>query len=132
MRKEHNYIIHLDVSELTGVTFENYELSETVRTSWHKVPISHDVETKEPSRRRSTSSMYTNHYIIRKYPEENRVYRPSLRCSSFFRKRRHCTRTKACLEPHYFQHRLSTHLFQTVDNKSVIFHNGFDLSSQRT
>jgi hypothetical protein len=126
-------IIYLDVCELTGVTFvrirsivKGYALRDT------KSPSAMTLKQRNHLAGVAQALCAPNRYIIRKYSEENRIYRPSLHCSSFFRQRRHCARTSACSEPRCYLHRASTYLLQTVDNKSVVFHNWFDLCSQRT
>ena len=107
------------------------------RTSWHNVPISQDVETNEPSRRRSTSSENTRRLHYPKSYRAGNVFTDGLPIVPVSTSKDVVIFVLA--QPTHKSHlknplkepTLTTHLLQTVDDKPVSFHNGSNLRRQR-
>ena len=90
-------ITYLDVSELTGITFVRI-MSEVKQYALRGTKSPSTTTLRQRSRLADVAQVLCEHnrYIIQKRFKENHIYLLSLRYSSFFRQRRHCTHTSAC------------------------------------
>ena len=129
--------IYLDMSELIDCSFVTPEHDNVVRTSWHNVPISQDVETNDPSRLRSTSSGYTRRLrYLEKVLEKGNAFTDGLPVVPVSTSKDVVifVLTQPTHESHLetpLKEPIPTHLLQTVDDKPVSFHDGSNLGRQR-